>query len=100
MDSVSDALFNGKRFRALTSMHIRASAWRSASLRGSKANRWLMSWIGSEVDGQCLCESFNGRPRDECLNTHWFLSSDDARSKIKAWRTDFNKARLHTSPGS
>ena len=24
-------------------------------------------------------ESFNGRFRDECLNTNWFLSIDDAR---------------------
>jgi putative transposase len=31
-------------------------------------------------------ESFNGRFRDECLNSHWFLSLADARSKIGAWR--------------
>ena len=29
-------------------------------------------------------ESFNGRLRDECLNTHWFLSLEDARAKIEA----------------
>jgi putative transposase len=29
-------------------------------------------------------ESFNGRFRDERLNTHWFLSLDDARAKIAA----------------
>ncbi len=28
-------------------------------------------------------ESFNGRLRDECLNTHWFLSMEDARAKIE-----------------
>ncbi len=28
-------------------------------------------------------ESFNGSFRDECLNTHWFLSLDDARRKIE-----------------
>ncbi|MFX5656596.1 integrase core domain-containing protein, partial [Acinetobacter baumannii] len=31
-------------------------------------------------------ESFNGRLRQECLNEHWFLSLDDARAKIEAWR--------------
>jgi putative transposase len=31
-----------------------------------------------------LVESFNGRSRDECLNTNWFLSLDDARRKIEA----------------
>lgn len=44
-------------------------------------------------------ESFNGRFRDECLNTHWFLSLEDAQSKIEAWRRDFNETRPHTSSG-
>lgn len=44
-------------------------------------------------------ESFNGRFRDECLNTHWFLSLADARSKIDAWRRDYNECRPHTSLG-
>ncbi len=33
-----------------------------------------------------LMLSFNGRFRNERLNTHWFLSLADARSKIDAWR--------------
>lgn len=44
-------------------------------------------------------ESFNGRFRDECLNTHWPLSLADARSKIDAWRRDYNECRPHTSLG-
>ena len=44
-------------------------------------------------------ESFNGRLRDECLNTHWFLSLDDARAKIEAWGRDYNESRPHTSLG-
>ena len=44
-------------------------------------------------------ESFNGRLRDECLNAHWFLSIADARSKIEAWRKDYNESRPHTSLG-
>ena len=44
-------------------------------------------------------ESFNGRFRDECLNTHWFLSLADARSKIEMWRRDYNECRPHTSLG-
>ena len=31
-------------------------------------------------------ESFNGKFRAECLNTHWFMSLDDARSKLEEWR--------------
>jgi putative transposase len=31
-------------------------------------------------------ESFNRRFRQECLNAHWFLSLEDAKTKIEAWR--------------
>lgn len=44
-------------------------------------------------------ESFNGRLRDECLNVHQFTSLDDARSKIEAWRLDYNQRRPHGSLG-
>ena len=40
-------------------------------------------------------ELFNGRLRDEGLNTHWFLSLEDARAKIEAWRRDYNESRPH-----
>lgn len=42
-------------------------------------------------------ESFNGRFRQECLNAHWFLSLDDAKSKIEAWRGYYNEARPHSA---
>ena len=42
-------------------------------------------------------ESFNGKFRDECLNEHWFQSLADARSKIAAWRIDYNQNRPHSS---
>jgi putative transposase len=35
--------------------------------------------------------------RDECLNTNWFLSLEDARDKIEAWRMDYNEYRPHSS---
>lgn len=47
----------------------------------------------------CYIESFNGRFRDECLNEHWFLSLEDARSIIEAWRNDYNEVREHGSLG-
>ena len=43
----------------------------------------------------CFVESFNGRFRDECLNTHWFLGLKDARQTIEAWRLDYNHVRPH-----
>jgi putative transposase len=42
-------------------------------------------------------ESFNGRLRQECLNAHWFLSMEDARAKIDAWRRDYNESRPHSA---
>jgi putative transposase len=42
-------------------------------------------------------ESFNGKFRDECLNENWFISLDDARRKIEAYRIDYNEVRPHSS---
>ncbi|MND94926.1 Integrase core domain protein [compost metagenome] len=42
-------------------------------------------------------ESFNGSFRDECLNTNWFLSLQDAREKIENWRRDYNGYRPHSA---
>ena len=44
-------------------------------------------------------ESFNGRLRDECLNVHQFMSLDDARAILEAWRVDYNHRRPHSSLG-
>ncbi|WP_420810793.1 IS3 family transposase [Croceicoccus ponticola] len=140
MDFVSDALFNGRRLRALTVVdaytrealaidvdqgikgeQVVEAMDRIASVRGaprvirvdngpefiSKAlDRWAyengvtldFSRPGKPTDN-AFVESFNGRFRDECLNTHWFLSLADARSKIDAWRRDYNECRPHTSLG-
>lgn len=42
-------------------------------------------------------ESFNGRFREECLNEHGFLSLDDAKGKIEAWRRYYNEERPHSA---
>ena len=44
-------------------------------------------------------ESFNGKFRDECLDQHWFLGLDDARSTISSWRDDYNSNRPHSALG-
>jgi putative transposase len=44
-------------------------------------------------------EAFNGKLRDECLNANQFLSIDDAKSKIEAWRVEYNVHRPHSSLG-
>ena len=44
-----------------------------------------------------FAESFNGRLRDECLNTNWFMSVRHAREIIETWRQDYNEVRPHSS---
>ena len=51
---------------------------------------------GTPTDNPFI-ESFNGSFRDECLNTNWFLSIDDACKKIRDWRTEYNMFRPHSS---
>ncbi len=42
-------------------------------------------------------ESFNGRFRDECLNENWFMTLEQAREIVEAWRVDYNTERPHSS---
>ena len=37
---------------------------------------------GKPTDNSFI-ESFDGKLRAECLNTHWFMSLDDARAKLE-----------------
>lgn len=43
-------------------------------------------------------ESFNGRLGQEYLNTHWFLSLEDARRRIEDWCRTYNETRPHSAP--
>ena len=45
-------------------------------------------------------ESFNGNLRYECLNSHWFLSMEDAREKIESWREVFVGRVMFHQPDS
>jgi putative transposase len=51
---------------------------------------------GKPVDNAFI-ESFNGRLRDECLNTNWFYGLEHAREVIAAWLEDYNERRPHSS---
>lgn len=42
-------------------------------------------------------ESFNGKLRDECLNSEVFFSIEDARQKLERWREDYNHHRPHSA---
>jgi putative transposase len=44
-------------------------------------------------------ESFNGKLRDECLNTQWFRTLREARVLIEMWRKQYNAFRPHRALG-
>ncbi|KTQ95657.1 hypothetical protein NS226_10530 [Aureimonas ureilytica] len=54
---------------------------------------------GAIMPDNAFIESFNGKFRAECLNTHWFMSLDDAKAKMEAWRRDYNEVRPHSAIG-
>lgn len=45
-------------------------------------------------------EAFNSKVRSECLNTHWFMSLQDACEKMEAWRRYYNEERSHSAIGN
>jgi putative transposase len=45
-------------------------------------------------------EAFNSKLRSECLNTHWFLSLEDACEKSERWRRHHNEDRPHSAIGN
>ena len=54
---------------------------------------------GNPTDNACI-EAFNTRLRAECLNENCFLSLEDAREKVEAWRKDYNGERPHGALGN
>jgi putative transposase len=51
---------------------------------------------GKPTDNDMI-ESFNGRLRQECLNQHWYMRLQDAKSKIEGLRQYCNESRLHSA---
>jgi putative transposase len=64
-------------------------AW--AHRRGVKL---AFSRPGTPTDNPFI-EAFNARFREECLNQRWFISIEEARTTIEAWRAEYNTERPH-----
>lgn len=73
----------------------------NAMLEWSITNNVFLDFIspGKPMEN-AICESFNGRFRDECLNENWFRCIDEAQMIIAAWRDDYNRLRPHGSLGN
>jgi putative transposase len=69
-------------------------------------DRWAY-WNKVELDlsrpgkpsDNALVEAFNSRFRQECLNQHWFMSLEDAKTKLHSWQKEYNTERPHSSLG-
>jgi len=72
---------------------------RDRQSNGAKTLRAIapLPFGGLEVAGGAKRAWIYGSFRDECLNMHWFLSLDDVREKIEAWRIEYNEYRPHQS---
>lgn len=46
-----------------------------------------------------ICETFNGRMRDELLNETLFFDLDHAWTRLARWACDFNHRRPHSALG-
>jgi putative transposase len=57
----------------------------------------LFSIWGSLRTDNAIVEGLNGRLRQECFNENWFMSLQDARSKIEAWQGFYNDKRPHSA---
>jgi putative transposase len=58
--------------------------------------RLAFSRPGAPTDTPCI-EAFNARFREECLNQHGFISIEEARTTIEAWRVEYHTERPHTA---
>lgn len=134
IDFVSDALVNGRRFRAFTVVDLctheclaiaaahslpstaviahldalcahrgkpaRLSLDNGSEFRSRAFDAWAadtgieLAFIqpGKPIQNAHI-ESFNGRLRDECLNTHWFRTLADAQRVLARFRHSYNTDR-------
>jgi len=78
---------------ALAEFYERLLGWPIVRREGPRpvepGSPWQNAWI----------ESFNGRLRDELLNSWRFDSLLEARVIIEDWRLDYNANRPHTAHG-
>lgn len=57
------------------------------------------SRLGEPTDNAFI-EAFNSKLRSECVNTHWFLSLEDACEKLDRWRRHYNEERPQSAIGN
>jgi len=72
------------------------SLWYGRQGAGQKGIKLDFSRPGKPTEN-AMVESFNERLRQECSNEHWFMSLQDPRHKIEAWRGFYNEERPHSA---
>jgi len=114
MDFVTDALADGRQFRCFTivddmtrecpAIEVDHSCDNGPEFAGRVLDLWAhargvaLQFIrpGKPVENAFI-ESFNGKFRNECLDTEWFNSITEAQQTVERWRVDYNEIRPHGS---
>jgi putative transposase len=93
--AVADTSISGKRVaRELTALVARRGP--PAMIVSENRIAWHFIAPGKPMQNG-ICESFNGRMRDELLNETLFFGLDHARAGIARWVADYNERRPHSS---
>lgn len=61
--------------------------------------RTIKLYFGCSFENTFI-ESFYASLREECLNSHWFQTLEEAERKIEQWRKEYNRFRPHSSLGN
>jgi len=75
----------------------REFAGKALALWAHEHNVWLNFIEPGKPTQNAYIESFNGRYRDEFLNTNCFVNVAEARRLAEEWRIDYNENRPHSS---
>jgi len=88
----------GQPVRKLRTEYIKLDRPRTLGELGKDIYGDTRFWpLVAAINMNKLPKSSPSRFRSECLNAHWFLSLDDAKRKIEAWRQYYNEVRPHSA---
>ena len=101
---MADTSIGGRKAAAGIGLPQTITVDNGPEIAGKVSDKWAYDH-GIELDFICsgkpvengYIESFNGRLRDELLNTEIFCTLAEVKEKLEAWRLDYNTQKSHSS---
>jgi len=89
---------------AVPAQQDQGGQWAGVHLPRTRLSRFTLTGDAGlkqagQVHRQCLRGVLQRPPVRQMLNAHWFLPSDDAKTKCEAWLTGVNESRCHATLG-